>query len=970
MSTPSSVVVQYPVTVLLAPFTMPIVGNTAMATVGAMQWMVIGQTLSVAGLGILSVVSTLSATSVVLQNTGATGNAISGTVALAGASVGVAGTPGTPGQTFGQTNTTLAAGLNSNVATGGLQTLRIGGPTGPYWIGGLTPPTSGNLATLVIIDTTGQLMGVMNADAASTAAWQINVDGAQAEVITYAQPKAASELVLQYDFQLSNWKLLDLGAYRATHIDPKDFGADPNGVVESSSNIQQVVSLAISSGGTKPVMLDGSFAMGKPLFVTGQVHITGASMFKSILFNNSPAFGGWSGPAIVCAIPGTAPAFTTDGQGVTFATIVPGRFINFSKDGITLISAGYGALTFQFYINVLSGTLTDDQESAVFASYGNSEDGTSESYKLSLFKVPGQPTNSIWLKLLTNNGTLEIYSNTVGIPANTKTHVAWSFDGTSLYLFIAGVLVGTATGTPGSVTAQSYKEDLTMGVRFDDWPSAGQSASLFNNIEIADVRVDNAVALYTTSFTPPTGPLAAPSGTDGGWLLRFGSSFVSSVNPQWGFLTKYFPGYTPAPCWYVYNDPTSNILIGCKITNLQIVGSVQNLVKTTQEGIRCQQTYNMNISDVVFNAVRCGITFDKNCVECSVSNINLFSGGAGATFAYSNAFTLLASGNIRFSDVYSQGAFNWGLLTNSGSVKATNMLMNYLIKGLIWDASRTGQTGQPNGSIYDGVSWDDEGSSLAECVCMFGYKSSLRWDGGGIVLGTTTSPPVHATIRVQACTNLLFENTAISAPNSTNGYIFSFIQPSYTGQGIGAKQVIPIRVTNQGLGTQGHWIDPANPGEIILEGQETSGFEQINFTSNATLSVSFDVFLNRAIQFTDTGAVLTGTTSVKLPAWWVREREIVNWTAQTLTIQGPSVPAAWATSTAYVVGAQVTQGGYTYSCTTAITSSATAPTATAYGATSADAGGAWTCFGPTQTISVTSGSRAKIWSDGVQLWLA
>jgi hypothetical protein len=102
----------------------------------------------------------------------------------------------------------------------------------------------------------------------------------------------------------------------------------------------------------------------------------------------------------------------------------------------------------------------------------------------------------------------------------------------------------------------------------------------------------------------------------------------------------------------------------------------------------------------------------------------------------------------------------------------------------------------------------------------------------------------------------------------------------------------------------------------------------------------------------------------------VREREIVNFTAQTLTIQGPSVPGAWVTATAYAVGTVVTNGGHTYLCTTAITTSATAPTATAYAAMSSDAGGVWTCYGATQTITVTAGARIKVWSDGVQWWLS
>jgi IPT/TIG domain-containing protein len=99
MTTPATVVVQYPITVLLAPFMMPAVNGSATASVGATQWMVPGQGIVVAGLGALIATSILDATDVVLENTGATGNAAPGTIASGGSSVGVCGPSGTAGIT-------------------------------------------------------------------------------------------------------------------------------------------------------------------------------------------------------------------------------------------------------------------------------------------------------------------------------------------------------------------------------------------------------------------------------------------------------------------------------------------------------------------------------------------------------------------------------------------------------------------------------------------------------------------------------------------------------------------------------------------------------------------------------------------------------------------------------------------------------------------------------------------------------
>jgi hypothetical protein len=111
MTAPASVVLQYPITVLTAPFTMPAVGSTVDVTVGATQWMVIGATIFVQGAGTLLVSNVTGTTTAILENPSpaVTGNVSPGTVIPIDNSVGVA--PGINGPTgpSGITQTTLEA---------------------------------------------------------------------------------------------------------------------------------------------------------------------------------------------------------------------------------------------------------------------------------------------------------------------------------------------------------------------------------------------------------------------------------------------------------------------------------------------------------------------------------------------------------------------------------------------------------------------------------------------------------------------------------------------------------------------------------------------------------------------------------------------------------------------------------------------------------------------------------------------
>jgi hypothetical protein len=86
-------------TTTTASFTMPAVASPVTVTVGASAWMAQGQNLYVAGAGYFSVSVVTDATHVVLTNSGAPGNVVSGTVIASGAQVSASGATGLQGAT-------------------------------------------------------------------------------------------------------------------------------------------------------------------------------------------------------------------------------------------------------------------------------------------------------------------------------------------------------------------------------------------------------------------------------------------------------------------------------------------------------------------------------------------------------------------------------------------------------------------------------------------------------------------------------------------------------------------------------------------------------------------------------------------------------------------------------------------------------------------------------------------------------
>jgi len=104
-----------------------------------------------------------------------------------------------------------------------------------------------------------------------------------------------------------------------------------------------------------------------------------------------------------------------------------------------------------------------------------------------------------------SRGSAVSVKSTTAVSINSWTHVAVTLSGTSLKLYINGILVGS-----GTVSGTIYSASITTGIGSYNY----YFYPLYFPGYITNVRILKGTALYTgSSFTPPTQPLTAITNT-------------------------------------------------------------------------------------------------------------------------------------------------------------------------------------------------------------------------------------------------------------------------------------------------------------------------------------------------------------------------------------------------------------------------------------------------------------------------
>jgi hypothetical protein len=122
--------------------------------------------------------------------------------------------------------------------------------------------------------------------------------------------------------------------------------------------------------------------------------------------------------------------------------------------------------------------------------------GTANAMAFSLGSL-ASPVAGSW-RLSYYNGTS--YYGTGTVLYNQWTYVAWVRSGTTMTFYVNGVAGGTAT-ISGTQTGTATTNPVIIGIKDSNLSYYGTLGY------IADLRITNGYARYTTAFTPPTVPL-------------------------------------------------------------------------------------------------------------------------------------------------------------------------------------------------------------------------------------------------------------------------------------------------------------------------------------------------------------------------------------------------------------------------------------------------------------------------------
>src|SRR6185312_11091186 len=266
---------------------------------------------------------------------------------------------------------------------------------------------------------------------------------------------------------------------RPMHV--RDWGADPS--VDCAPAIQACVDyiLSLNNGtysiGEVPAMELGHaiYPIGHPIFLWGSIRLLGDSPTASQIAVQNNSFY-YNGPAIVVAgayTSGNHPPFGASlatGPGASFDMTEAGNpnskyFIPFHSSDDMYSLNGRSELTVEFFIKP---AFTGSEFSRnIIASQGRIciEDSPVGAFYVGLLNTGKGVEATV---TLSGSGAIRVGSPDTVLTTNTTSHVAVTYDGSHLRLWVDGVKQDEVSGS-GTIV-QRHDEDIIIGPQFELWP--------------------------------------------------------------------------------------------------------------------------------------------------------------------------------------------------------------------------------------------------------------------------------------------------------------------------------------------------------------------------------------------------------------------------------------------------------------------------------------------------------------------
>jgi hypothetical protein len=298
----------------------------------------------------------------------------------------------------------------------------------------------------------------------------------------------------------------------------RDFGAVPNDGLDDWGAIQAAIDAASAGLGPFGAVFvpKGIYHVSKPLHVTkgikfygagrGATTITGFSADQgAVMVVSPPTSLGYNG------VP-TGPALATGAGTSYYMNGTMNYLLNLRENGAVEIN-GRSALTIEFYykpnMSIASGSYN------IISSSGNATGPDSNT------SVTIQHSDNDVITAMVNIGGT---SRWVTSPANsvsvgTTVHVALTYDGSVLRLFLNGVLKSSAT-VSGTIV-QKMSEDFVLGPRVGGFLEGAMDNYMAKGW-VDSIRISS-FARYTANFTAPTAKFTSDGATM--FLLNFDNNW-------------------------------------------------------------------------------------------------------------------------------------------------------------------------------------------------------------------------------------------------------------------------------------------------------------------------------------------------------------------------------------------------------------------------------------------------------------
>jgi hypothetical protein len=166
--------------------------------------------------------------------------------------------------------------------------------------------------------------------------------------------------------------------------------------------------------------------------------------------------------------------------------------LSISSPSSSLINWYSSNFTLEYWINPTSFAVGANSESVVI---GNMDPASSNDY-WSFGPITGGTIKFYWY-----SGSANALTTTQTIPTGQWSHLAFVKNGTTLTIYINGLAAATTTLSNSPQSSNTYPLSI------------GATNSTFFNGSLSNLRIVNGTAVYTSNFTPPTGPLTAITNT-------------------------------------------------------------------------------------------------------------------------------------------------------------------------------------------------------------------------------------------------------------------------------------------------------------------------------------------------------------------------------------------------------------------------------------------------------------------------